>query len=174
MSSKKFRKKHRIFYKQNRRDMNDLIVKQVGARLQLIRERLNLLQKDMAKALDISGPNLSELEAGNAKPRFEVLVNLSSKFNVNLYFLLHGEGPMFRERWFEGGDSPELSREQQEFLAEFLDFFRRSKVVRYSVMAFFTTYRLKNQRLIRQDMEAADSAGSSTDDHQPGNGGEDS
>jgi len=66
-----------------------------AGRLKKIREALKLRQKEIAQRLNISSPSYSELESGKYKPNFELISNLSREFNVNLYYLIFGEGDMF-------------------------------------------------------------------------------
>ena len=135
--------------------MENRLFKEIGHRVQLIREKLNLLQKDLAKEVEISSASLSQIEAGSKKPCFELLINISKKFNVNLVYLLHGKGEMFLSGNFETLEQlcrVDEDREFENFLRNFLDYFKRSKMVRYSIMAFFTTFMLQNERLIEREL----------------------
>ena len=134
--------------------MKNPLWKEIGHRVQLTREKLKLLQKDMAKELEISNASLSEIEAGNKKPRFELLYNFSKKFNVNLVYLLHGTGDMFLPGhldYLAQVRQTGATGEQAEFLENFLKYFTCSRLVRYSVMAFFTSFLLQNEQLIEKD-----------------------
>ncbi len=135
--------------------MHEPDLKQIGERMQLIRKKLNFLQKDFARELGISGGSLSEIEAGLAKPRFELFYNLTSKFNVNIYFLLHGDGKMFMS---ENSDpTHQLDSATYgyfvDWLKKFLYYFRKSELVRYKVMSFFSTYLLEHEELIEKDID---------------------
>jgi transcriptional regulator with XRE-family HTH domain len=118
-------------------DKND--IKQIAERMKAIRNALNLLQKDLAKELEISPANLSEIESGAAGPRYEVLYNLTKKYNVNIYYLLHGKGKMFVCDNIESRIDPAIYGEDTEFLKEFLKYFKESSLVRYEMMSFFRT-----------------------------------
>jgi len=71
------------------------IGREVGERLRSIREKLNLMQKDFARELELSAPALSEIETGRNRAGIELLIKLSEKYNVNLYYVLLGKGEMF-------------------------------------------------------------------------------
>lgn len=71
------------------------ILRQVGSRIKAVREQLNLNQGDYAGKLNISQPFLSYVEKGLRKPSFELLLSLLLYLNVNLRWLLTGEGDMF-------------------------------------------------------------------------------
>jgi len=136
-------------------NMKEPLLKSIGERMQSVRKELNLKQKDFAGELDISGASLSEIEAGNIKPRFEVFYHLTGKFNVNIYYLLYGKGEMFLTA--PVGESAlagtENSGESREFMEAFLRYFSDSPVVRYEMMSFFTTYLVENEHLIEKDIK---------------------
>lgn len=136
-------------------NIKDPALKGIGERMQSVRKELNLKQKNFARELDISGASLSEIEAGNIKPQFEVFYNITEKFNVNLYYLLHGKGEMFLTASAEESAAlgTEQSRENRKFLETFLRYFNDSPVVRYEMMSFFTTYLVENELLIEKELE---------------------
>lgn len=128
----------------------------LGNRLQAIRKRLGFMQKDFARQLGISGASLSEIEAGNAKPRFEIYFNLTGTFNVSIQYLLYGRGSMFvsGEPDLVGG-SVGVKRfdEYRRFLESFLKYFRESLLVRYTMMSHFTAFLLEKESLIEKNIK---------------------
>jgi len=128
-------------------------LKEIGKRLQLIRKQLDYLQKDFAEALEISNASLSEIEAGNAKPRFQMIYNLTRKFDVNILFLLHGKGDMFLHEENSRKFSIEVEPEDREFLSEFFFYFTRSELVRINVKRHFIEYLLSHEELIAKDIK---------------------
>jgi len=132
--------------------MRDPELKEIGFRLQLVRKKLNLLQKDFARALDISNASLSEMEAGNAKPRFELIYNITKKFKVNINYLLHGEGEIFMSDELSRQSVLEIKPEYQPFFKEFLYYFSQSPLVRTAMMNYFRTYILEKETLIEKDI----------------------
>jgi len=133
---------------------------EIGKRIQEIRQRLSMLQKDFAHQMGISSASLSEIEKGKAKPRFELFYNLTSQFNVNIYYLLHGQGGMFLDENSRIIDEPgstgedvERINEYREFLETFLAFFRKSSIFRFAVMTYFTAYLLENEHLIEKNLK---------------------
>ena len=128
-------------------------LKEIGERLQMVRKRLKIIQKDFAKELGISGASLSEVEAGNAKPMIEIYYNIIKKFNVNQNYLLFGTGDMFMEE-DSGGISPGGNdKEFMEFMETYLFYFKNSKLVRTAMMGHFTTFLLENEATIEKDMK---------------------
>ena len=141
--------------------MRDPVLKEIGLRLQMIRKKLNLLQKDFAKSLDISNASLSEMEAGNAKPRFELIHNITSKFKVNINYLLHGEGELFLPDEISRQSGLDIKPEYHQFFKDFLYYFNHSPLVRTAMMNYFRTYILEKETLIEKDIRKSMSSASS-------------
>jgi transcriptional regulator with XRE-family HTH domain len=139
-------------------DEKDPLFRPIGERLQIIRKHLGLLQKEFAEKLEISTSSISDIEAGNIKPRFELIYNLTKKFNVNIYYLLHGEGDMFMPEEDETVCLVnKLSPEMKAWLKDFLRYLNQSPMVRYSMMSYFLTYKNENDLLIAKDIEKSKS-----------------
>ncbi len=79
----------------------------IGQRINEVRKKLRLPQKEMAAALQIAPSYLCEIEKGNSNPGPELFVRLASEYNVNLNYLFMGKGDMF-------SDAP-LKIKKQEF-----------------------------------------------------------
>lgn len=60
----------------------------VGERIKSLRRQLKMTQIEFAKRVGISQGTLSEIESGNAKPSFDVLVVLGKNFTVDLNWLI--------------------------------------------------------------------------------------
>jgi transcriptional regulator with XRE-family HTH domain len=133
--------------------VTDPVLKGIGQRLQNIRKTIKLNQKDFAGEMEISGASLSEIETGNSKPRIELYYNLTKKYNVNTDYLLHGKGEMFRGTGQRGATGIEKEDEFREFLENFLDYFEKSRWVRYAMMAHFTTLLEEKEFLIEKNIK---------------------
>jgi len=133
--------------------VNDPVLKDIGQRLQNIRKAIDINQKDFALEMEISGASLSEIEAGGSKPRIEIYYNLTRKYNVNIDYLLHGRGEMFRGPGQSGADGIDKEDEFREFLETFLDYFEKSRLVRYAVMTHFTTFLEEKETLIEKNIK---------------------
>ena len=66
-------------------------LQQVGGRIKELREQLGLKQGELAKSLGVHQTQISEVEAGNRKPSFEVLIFLSDNCNVSIDKILRGD-----------------------------------------------------------------------------------
>jgi transcriptional regulator with XRE-family HTH domain len=128
------------------------ILSLIGARIKAIREALGLTQKELAQALNISGPSLSEFENGKHYPNFDLIYHINREYNVNLYYLLYGEGEMFEER---GGPLikriDRLARENPD-VAKLLNYFARSLVVRYYLLSQFNSKMLTEGSQIEREI----------------------
>jgi len=68
----------------------------IGERIRHIRKLHNLNQNKFSSAIYISQGRLSEIEKNICKPSAETLISLSQFFNVNLNWILLGEGEQFK------------------------------------------------------------------------------
>ncbi|MCP5049803.1 MAG: helix-turn-helix transcriptional regulator [bacterium] len=127
-------------------------------RLKTIRQELGLTQYEFAQRLGISPPGLSEMENGKYKPNMDVAARLAVQFNVNLYYLILGEGEMF------AGDKEHphkdivsdlldnLKVDKEEFL-NLLSHLERSPYLQFAMLSSFWTYMTKESDTIRNDLE---------------------
>lgn len=129
----------------------DKRVVEVGIRLQEIRKVLGIKQKDFARQMNISNANLSEIEQGNAKPRFELLYNIIRLHNVNISYLFYGEGEMFQP---DNAGNIDFKRFPglEEWLEDFLWYMENSVLVRAHIMLAFRQYLLENRQLVDNDI----------------------
>ncbi len=70
----------------------------LNTRLKQVRAALNMQQGAFAGKLGILQQQLSKYECGFNKPSIEFLIKLSKIFNVNIHWLLTGEGSMFTDK----------------------------------------------------------------------------
>ncbi|MCK4762028.1 MAG: helix-turn-helix transcriptional regulator [Candidatus Aminicenantes bacterium] len=72
-------------------------LKEFAERLKKVRESLGFNRLNFGKSIGISKSVYSNIEAAITKPTFPLFLNISRVHNVNLRFLLHGEGDMFHQ-----------------------------------------------------------------------------
>ena len=65
----------------------DVIVKQVGKRIKMLREKNNETQKELGKAIGISQDAISNIETGKTQLTFENQLRIAEHFNVSHDFL---------------------------------------------------------------------------------------
>ncbi|MCP5053468.1 MAG: helix-turn-helix transcriptional regulator [bacterium] len=129
----------------------------VASRLKAIREALGFKQKEFAARLGISIANVSDMENGKYKPRFDVISRLGVRFNVNIWYLIFGEGDMFGGSG-GGGTSPDRIDFNSDFINKeevksFLRHLKQSPLVEYSILYSFRLLMAKDGDAIRKEME---------------------
>jgi transcriptional regulator with XRE-family HTH domain len=110
-----------------------------GSRIRKVRNHLKLNQTVFAKNLGISVTNVSESETGKSSPGYDFFSRMSTVYNVNLNYLFTGKGEMFMDAAEHSTvevTSPEYDKENVD-VQKFLDYFFKSKIVQYQVLAYF-------------------------------------
>lgn len=135
--------------------MKHVNLKEIGKRLKKTRKAIKLNQGPYSQKLGFSKTSISDYETGKKKPPFDLLVSLSRVFNVNLHYILFGEGEMFRHQ-------EEMSRTGSGDTAPFGDLtpgivkiIETMKASQYARAGIYTTameFLYKHKDLIRQDI----------------------
>ena len=125
----------------------------VGNRIRQIRKALNLKGKEFAPRLNISGPSLSDLEKGKYYPNFEFLINISREFNVNLDYLIFGEGDMFMSPGSrtDFGLLKELIN-SSGIVSKFITYFERSGIMRFFLLSKFKEKIILEKEIIDKEI----------------------
>jgi len=117
------------------------VQKEVGLRLKKLRETLDLSQSKLARLLGVSQSAISKWEAGERDIPTAVLLKLKRRLNVNLDWLLSGEGEMFAISQAEKSSltpeiieffkqfPPETQRKFVEFFKDTLNFLSKSSQI---------------------------------------------
>jgi transcriptional regulator with XRE-family HTH domain len=128
-----------------------------GERLRLIRKSLFFSQSDLAEKLDVSRSFISEVESGSVRCGYDFIFKLSELFNVNLYYLVRGEGEMFGFNF----PTPSLGGKQVgdpiESIPELLWYLERSALMRYNILFAATRLLLDEEERIAKEIEKFDS-----------------
>jgi len=124
-----------------------------GDRIKQIRLELKLRQQEFGEKLDISGPSLSEIETGKYKPGFELLVKLHKVFNVNLYYVLFGEGSMFEDPMISSLRRVEKYAKNTGDVREFLYYFERSGILQYAILSLYKKLMMSEKDLILREID---------------------
>ncbi len=69
-----------------------------GKRVRRIREHLKLTQKQLADSLKKSRSNIFTIESGKGKCGFDMLYLITEIYGVDIYYLIHGVGEMYRHQ----------------------------------------------------------------------------
>lgn len=126
--------------------------KEVGERIRNIRKKLNLKQGELGKVLNISDSTLSDIEKGKSRPTFDFLYNIVKLYNVNLYYILFGEGDMFLDPTISlfsrlAGFSANI-----EDVRSFLFYFERSPTIQYTTLTAFKAKLFREKDIIMSEV----------------------
>ncbi|UCH94932.1 MAG: helix-turn-helix transcriptional regulator [Candidatus Aminicenantes bacterium] len=111
--------------------------KAFGQRLRAVRKHLKLRQEDFVKGVKISTTHLSDIEKGKTKPCHDFFYNIVKSYNVNLYYLLFGEGDMFVGSLDEIVTDGKRIKTGNKNIDEFLYHFFNSRMVQSYVLFHF-------------------------------------
>ncbi|MDQ1355227.1 MAG: hypothetical protein QG657_5537 [Acidobacteriota bacterium] len=127
----------------------------IGRRLKDIRKKLDLRQKEFAETLDITMVTLSDIETGKKRPGSDMLFNLSGLYNVNLDFLLHGQGNMFRQGMKMDGVTVEDNAfgDNTDHVREMLWYMQNSRLAQTAFILLSQEYVYRNEFIIKGDIE---------------------
>ncbi len=136
------------------KEVEQQTVTDFGDRLKDVRKKLKISQKDFAARMGITGGYMSEIEYGKAKPGFDFFIKVARLFDVNINWLLFGRGEMFFSEK-EGIRSVEddLSGHDEK-VKEILRYFKKSPLVKFSVMAYAIKFLHDNEEAVKKDMES--------------------
>ena len=134
---------------------------QFGSRLKAIRKRLKMLQAEFCEKLNISVTNLSEIENNKTRPGYDFFYKIVKEFDVNLNYLVFGEGPMFRKIGKETGKGKtaglDISRlgypVNNEAVERFLFYFFNSSFVQYRFLSDLVKLLSENKDIINGEIE---------------------
>ncbi len=124
----------------------------IGYRIKQVRLELKLKQQEFAEKLDMSGPSLSEIETGKTNPGIDLLVKLHKDFNVNLYYVLFGEGSMFEDPLISDLRQLERYAVNLEDVREFLYNFKRSSIIQYFILNQYKKQMVLDEEAILKEL----------------------
>lgn len=126
---------------------------EIGKRINQIRKALNLTQEDFGKTLGTSKASLSEIENGKYKASIELLEKLVKKHNVNLHFVITGEGDMFISPTAASYVRAEKFAVNLDDVRDFLYHFERSFILQYFIMGQYKTRMMLEGDLIIKEIK---------------------
>lgn len=125
-----------------------------GLRVKTIRKTLGLSQKEFAESLGISGTFISEVESGKYKPCYDFFYNMMVQFNVNLHFLLSGEGEMFIRDMKPSEIEIEEPFSSITKTEDLLWYMTRSPMFKHSMFGFASRYLYENRTFVEMEITA--------------------
>jgi transcriptional regulator with XRE-family HTH domain len=109
-----------------------------GMRVREVRKRLKLTQEEFGGRFGITIQNVSSIEKDKSRPGFDFFYNIVKNYQVNLYYLLFGEGEMFLGEEAREWGEPKQIKTGNPADDEFLHYFFNSVEVKYHVMYIFS------------------------------------
>jgi transcriptional regulator with XRE-family HTH domain len=135
------------------RNMADFNLEQFGDRVRKVREALDISQKKLGEAVNLSASFISDIEKGKSRAGYDFFYYISTVYGVNLYYLVHGEGDMFGT----AGVIPSLGSkkigEGVETTSELLWYIENIPYIKHMVFGFATKSIFDNEALIKREMK---------------------
>lgn len=127
----------------------------IGNRLKSIRKQLKMRQVDFASILNVTVVTLSDIETGKKRPGSEIMYILSELYRVNLAYLLHGEGDMYRPAADTKGITVEdgIFGDYTDDVKEMLWYMQNSRLARSAIITMAKEYFYRSEDLLKKDME---------------------
>jgi transcriptional regulator with XRE-family HTH domain len=135
--------------------MSEYDLKEFGTRIRTIRKALKLNQEEFGEKLGISKSFISNIEKGISKAGYDLFFFISKVYDVNLYYIVHGEGEMFgKKREIPGPSLGDKSfGEQVETGNELLWYVEHSPLFKHAVMAYASKYIYENIEILERDIK---------------------
>jgi transcriptional regulator with XRE-family HTH domain len=128
-------------------------LEEFGNRIKKIRKALKLSQNEFARGINMSGSFISDLESGSSRAGYDFFYALATVYDVNLYYLVLGEGEMF------GREETRPSLGKKEFgnrietANELLWYVEQSPLFKMTMLGFATKYLYDNNSIIKKDID---------------------
>ena len=128
-------------------------IEETGRRLKFFRNTRDITISDLSAKTGLSKGMISETETGKNKPSPNLMLALLNIYNLNLNWLLTGEGEMFIT------DAEKLPQEKKNFgehndeIHELLWHLEHTLVVKLAVVGFFLEYMHQNEDIIKKSKE---------------------
>ncbi len=124
-----------------------------GTRIKTVRKELRLTQNEFADAIGFSASFVSDIESGRSKACFDFFLNVTEKFNVNLYYLILGTGNVI------GNSQPRADLGDKEFgqpvesINELLWYIERSPMLKHTIFGHTSKFIYENHTILLKEFE---------------------
>ncbi|NIM17755.1 MAG: helix-turn-helix domain-containing protein [Candidatus Aminicenantes bacterium] len=147
--------------------MKKKLVRVFGQRLREIREGLRMTQTAFAGKMGMSNSYLCDMESGHVGPGLYTLYRITKFYNISPLYLVHGIEPVFLDQEKEEEKKKEVEHPLQQApepepldfgedttrIREMLSYFKRSPVVKYALLGFFSKFVIENKAIIEEDIK---------------------
>ena len=122
---------------------------EIGKRLRLIRERIGITQAGLGDKLGIQSQHVSKYERGETVPTWENLIKLTESYDVNINWLLTGEGEMYidlKPRYPLSEDQvSQIFKDGDEKLGEIVNILQLTEKLKDAIYEHLKTFQTVNQ-----------------------------
>ena len=121
-------------------------VKEIGRRLKEVRKKIGKTLEQMRDITGLSTGGISEMEKGLKKPSSVYMFALKTEFDVNINWILSGEGTMF---------SPDIELdlnfgEDNILIQDLILCIKNVDIVRLDMLGYFSKFKRENPGLIKE------------------------
>ncbi len=125
-----------------------------GKRIKELRHALRISQREMARNVKLSPSYISDIEAGKVRAGHEFFHKVSTLYNANLYFLIHGTGEMFKDAEDNKYSLGERKiGEPIESLNQLMWYCQNSLIVRHTVIGYASRFIMENRSTIKTEID---------------------
>jgi len=121
----------------------------IGTRFRKMREYAHLSQKETAQIFDMNQSNIARIEKGIVSPNMAICDYFRSHFNINMNWLITGEGEMVLDEAFKGDEDADYGEFKDE-MRDLLFHLDHVPNARFAMLKFFMSYKLENKKNILQ------------------------
>jgi len=114
-------------------------------------------QREFAEGIDMSKSFISDIEKGSSKAGYKFFNNVSKAYNVNLVYLVHGEGEMFNQRDAAHSSGNREIGEPIDNVGDMLWYMERSPLMLHTIIGFATKLLHDNEAHIKKEIEIYES-----------------
>lgn len=131
------------------------LTKEIGKRLKKIRKELGYTQRPFSEVIGCGRANYSRIETGEVGPNPLMLLKLKDTFNVNINYIVTGQGDVYLKETRQSADVLELPPgfKFDRVDRELFDYYCQSSIIRNSLKAYFRTLFIKESETIQMDIE---------------------
>ena len=124
-----------------------------GKRIKKVRTMLGLTQKQLGEGLNLSHSFISDVESGKSKACYDFFYNISNTYNVNLYYLVYGEGEVFGKAGTVSSLEDQEVGKPVEKAEELIWYIYHSPLLMHTLMGFATKFIYDNEAIVKKDIE---------------------
>jgi transcriptional regulator with XRE-family HTH domain len=132
---------------------NNYSLEEFGQRIKAVRRRLNMTQKEFSEAVDLSVSFISDIESGRSKACLDFFYNLARKFNINLNYLILGQGEIIDTASKHPSMSHKKIGQSIDSINELLWYTERSPMMYHTILGFASRFIHENRKYLIKEIK---------------------